>query len=288
MVAYLASAYEGLKKHELCKGLLDELITRSESNEKGVNIYIVHVFNAMGDMESAKTWLSKAKETNDVDLIWWNVDPLLKALRENLNTQGGESQSPDFDAAEKYIIELLVAKMPKLNYHNIEHIFDVVDAAATIAKNEKITDEELRLLRLAALMHDMGFIHSPKNHEERGAEMAKEILPTYGFTESQIDTISNMILATRIPQSPNTHLEKILCDADLDYLGREDFYEVGGKLLKELKGLGVVETEREWNLVQKTFLESHRFHTTYSKSIREQEKKKRQLEITEKLKPKVS
>ncbi|MDZ7645927.1 MAG: hypothetical protein U5K54_01410 [Cytophagales bacterium] len=76
----------------------------------------------------------------------------------------------------------------------------------------------------------------------------------YGFKSDQIEAICNMILATRIPQSPLTKLEKVLCDADLDYLGRKDFYGIGGKLLEELKEQGVVETEREWNLVQKTFL----------------------------------
>ncbi len=88
-----------------------------------------------------------------------------------------------------------------------------------------------------------------------------------------------MILATRIPQSPVTRLDKILCDADLDYLGREDFYEIGGRLLEELKAQGVVETEREWNLVQKTFLESHRYHTRFSKENREGKKQTHIQEI---------
>ena len=91
-------------------------------------------------------------------------------------------------------------------------------------------------------------------------------------------------MATRLPQSPVTQLEKILCDADLDYLGREDFYEVGGKLFEEFKSQGIVETEREWNLVQKTFLQSHRFHTHYSQTHREPSKQKRLHEIDAALK----
>ena len=95
-----------------------------------------------------------------------------------------------------------------------------------------------------------------------------------------------MIIATRIPQSPITQLEKILCDADLDYLGRDDFYEIGNRLFDELKRNGVVETEREWNLVQKTFLESHRYHTNFAKSNRTGAKSARMQEIANKLKPK--
>ncbi|MFN7601710.1 MAG: hydrolase, partial [Bacteroidota bacterium] len=80
--------------------------------------------------------------------------------------------------------------------------------------------------------------------------------------------------------------EKILCDADLDYLGRDDFFEISNKLFQEMKDAGVVENEREWNLVQRTFLQGHRYHTGYSKAIRESGKQQRLNEIVEQLKKK--
>ena len=92
-----------------------------------------------------------------------------------------------------------------------------------------------------------------------------------------------MILATRLPQSPTTLNEKILCDADLDYLGREDFYTTGNKLFQEMLEQGAVENEREWNLVQRTFLVSHRYHTNYSITNRESSKQERLLVIIAKL-----
>lgn len=284
MVAYLASAYAELKNQEKARQLLDELINRSEANEKGINIYVVHIFKSLGDVASAKIWLEKARMTNDIDLIWWQVDPLLKELRDQLAKEANQPTVADFEAAEKKIIELLEMEMPNLPYHNIDHIYDVLNSALVIAENEKIGTEEIKLLRLAALFHDAGFIHSPKNHEEKGAQMVREILPAYGFSTDQIDSIANMIIATRIPQSPANHIEKILCDADLDYLGRDDFYEIGGRLLLELKAQGVVETEREWNLVQKTFLESHRYHTRFSKDNREAKKYQHIQEIIAKFK----
>ncbi len=174
--------------------------------------------------------------------------------------------------------------MPGLPYHNIDHIYDVLKAALVIAKNEGVSDDEIKLLRLAVLFHDAGYIHASNNHEERGAQMVKETLPSYGIGNDEVEIIAKMILATKLPQSPATRLEKILCDADLDYLGREDFYKVGGQLLEELKSGGVVENEREWNIMQKTFLESHRFHTSYSKTNRETSKRERLQEIALKLK----
>ena len=279
MVAYLACAYAGLKLNNKLNPLLEELIARSIANEKGVNIYVVYVYLAMDDLPAAGEWLAKAKKSNDVDLIWLNVDPLLGQWRDYLKNYD-QSPMADFTSAEERVAELLSAKLPKLPYHNIEHVYDVLNAAVTIAGNEQVKDDDLNLLRLAALYHDAGFIESASNHEELAAQMAREMLPSSGLRREQIDTICGMILATRLPQSPATKLEKILCDADLDYLGRDDFSKIGSRLFEEMKMSGLVETEREWNVLQKTFLESHRFHTQFGKTNREAGKQARLREIT--------
>ena len=283
MVAYLACAYIGLKNEVKFKLLLDELIARSTKNEKGVNIYLVYVYNAMNNMTSAIEWLIKAKKTNDVDLIWWDVDPLLQPIRDHLRDNGMQSPTADFAGAEKQIATLLENKMPKLPYHNKEHIYDVLKSALAIAETEKLNEEGINMLRVATLFHDAGFTRSSSKHEEHGVQLAREMLPAHGFDANQIETICNMIMATHIPQTPHSKLEKILCDADLDYLGRDDFYAIGGRLLEEMKMSDVVETEREWNIMQKTFLESHRFHTDFSKANREASKRERLKEIVLKL-----
>lgn len=154
-----------------------------------------------------------------------------------------------------------------------------VGSAAAIAKTETLNDEELELLEVAALLHDVGFIHGAKNHEEKGAEMARELLPQFQYSPHQINIICNMILATKLPQSPSTLLERILCDADLDYLGRADFPQISKSLFEEMLAGGAVETEREWNLVQRTFLQSHKYHTTFSQANREPNKQQRLQEI---------
>lgn len=283
MLAYLIWSYQGLKKTDQAKELLQELLARSESHEKGVNIYLVHAFCALQDAESAIQYHTQALQTNDIDLIWWAVDPLLAGLRAKM-VRHISPGTPDYKGAEQRITELVDNEMPNLPYHNKHHVYDVIAAAIHIADQEHVGPEGKQLLRLAALFHDIGFIHSARNHEQRGAEMAREILPQYGIPKDQVEQISQMILATRIPQSPATQLERILCDADLDYLGRDDFYEIGGRLLQELKDQGVVETEREWNLIQKTFLESHRFHTDYSREHRERKKQDYVQEILARVK----
>jgi TolB-like protein/Tfp pilus assembly protein PilF/HD superfamily phosphodiesterase len=279
MVAYLAMAYTKLGKSGEASALLQELLNRSDSREKGTNLYVSHLYNAMDEADNALKWLRKARASNDIDLIWEKVDPLLAGLFQAEATVMKDA-APDYDGAEKFILSKLANELPPtLHYHNLAHTRDVVEAAMQIAGQEGLSENDTKLLRVAALFHDCGFIYSPKNHEERGCEMVKEILPAYGFSSEQIQVICGMILATRIPQAPSTHMEKIICDADLDYLGRDDFYETGRALYREMKERGFVETEREWNLIQKTFLESHRYHTRFSKEHREAKKAKHLQEI---------
>src|SRR5258706_3691623 len=57
MVAYLAAAYAGLEEETKTKDLLDELILRSKGDEKRVNIYFVHVLNAIGNITLSRILL---------------------------------------------------------------------------------------------------------------------------------------------------------------------------------------------------------------------------------------
>jgi len=186
---------------------------------------------------------------------------------------------PDLDAFESYIRKRFKTDFPPLAYHNPDHILDVYEAAIRIADAEGVTESEKDLLRVAALLHDSGFIHTAVNHEKRGAEMAASVMPAFGFNPSQVSLVEQMILATKVPQSPVSHLDRIICDADLDYLGRDDFYSIGGKLYIELLAIGVVKDDQTWNTLQKKFLEAHRFHTDFSKTNREPEKQARLKEI---------
>jgi uncharacterized protein len=176
---------------------------------------------------------------------------------------------PDFEGAENYILERLKAEVPDtLHYHGYHHTIDVMNAAMEIAEEEKIIEEEKNLLRIAVAFHDVGFIYVYKGHEEKGCEMAKESLPGFGFTNDQIDIICGMIMATKIPQQPKNLLEQIIADADLDYLGRQDVYPIAETLFKELNLHAGITDESQWNQIQVNFLQSHNYHTNYSKNLR--------------------
>lgn len=98
-------------------------------------------------------------------------------------------------------------------------------------------------------------------------------MPDYGYTADEIAKICGMIMATRIPQTPHNLLEQIIADADLDYLGRPDFFDIGEELYVELKHMGIVNNAAEWNRFQIQFLEKHRCFTNFSQKLRKETKK---------------
>lgn len=194
------------------------------------------------------------------------------------------SERFNFRKSEQRILKLLTDNLPEgLYYHGIHHTLDVTQAVERIAKLEGVDGEDLFLLKTAALFHDAGFIHEYNKNEHLGVTMAKEILPNYGYTEKQLKTIEGLILATEIPQTPHNLLEMIMCDADLDYLGREDFYEISDSLKNELIKFGKISGNRQWDQMQISFLEKHHYFTKSSIETRQPEKLKRIEEIKARL-----
>jgi len=185
-----------------------------------------------------------------------------------------------FIEARDFILEKLRNELPPhLSYHSVEHVQDVYRAAGHLGALEGVAGESMTLLLTAALYHDTGFLRGPRDHEQVSCEIAREQLPVFGYTEPQIEQICGMIMATRIPQAPNNHLEQILCDADLDYLGRDDFYQIGNRLFEELSMYGIIHDEQEWNKLQIRFLESHRYFTPSAIKLRKEKKEQHLADI---------
>ncbi|MCK7537544.1 MAG: HD domain-containing protein [Marinilabiliales bacterium] len=139
-------------------------------------------------------------------------------------------------------------------------------------------DDDMLALKTAALFHDMGHLVNYDTHEEESVKLARKILPAYYYTEKQIEKISRLILCTHMPPKPTDLLEEIMCDADLDYLGRTDFVPVSVNLFKEMKERGKIDSLHEWNNHQIKFIQSHQYFTQTARKLREVNKNK-QLEI---------
>jgi uncharacterized protein len=195
-----------------------------------------------------------------------------------------KKDNPDFTNAEIFIISLLEEKLsPTLIYHNKEHTMDVLGVAMQIAESENISADEIKLLRMAVLFHDAGFIYVYKMHEEKSCEMVREYLPAFHFSPEQISLICEMIMATKVPQAPMTKLDQIIADADLDYLGRDDVFTTAQKLYEEMKLNHLLPDDRAWIPFQVKFLIKHNYFTNYSLEKRAPNKELYLKKIMEKL-----
>lgn len=173
-------------------------------------------------------------------------------------------------ACQHIMSELTGHLSPKLTYHTIQHTQDVMQQANRIARAEGITDREsLELLRTAACYHDAGFLRTYAEHEEESCRIAMEVLPAYGYSPSQLAQVCQLIRATRLPQTPTTQLEAILCDADLDYLGRDDYAVISQTLLSEWCAYNRLPDISQWPTIQRSFLRNHRYFTAANQQLRE-------------------
>ncbi|MDB5015575.1 MAG: phosphohydrolase [Mucilaginibacter sp.] len=190
-----------------------------------------------------------------------------------------------FEEANNYILTRLKKDLPAtLYYHNVAHTNDVYEACKRLVTLENINLEDTNLLLTAACFHDAGFLTQYNDHELISCEIARQALPGYGYEADEIDQICSMIMATQLPQSPRDHLGEILADADLDYLGRDDFFLVSNRLYLELFASGTVKSLEDWNQVQIDFFESHSYFTKTARQLRQLKKEEHLKLLKAKLK----
>ena len=171
------------------------------------------------------------------------------------------------------ILDELSERLPDyLHYHCLNHTIDVANVCNFYIDYYLLSDRVANLIRIAAVAHDFGYIFDPKEHEERSIVEVRPKLTEY--SDKEIAVIDGLIRATKVPQKPRNLYEQILSDADLDYLGREDYPQLSDALYKEFLYFGVVENPTDWLDLQIRFLEGHHFHTDWAKNNRTENKQK--------------
>jgi HD superfamily phosphodiesterase len=188
-----------------------------------------------------------------------------------------------FHDLQELVLDIIEKNLPpNLFYHNLKHTVDVVTEVELIGWAEGLSDEELLLLKTAALFHDVGHTVAYDEHEFHGTQIVRQILPKYNYSKEEIDIICQTIMATKLPPNPQNLLQAILCDADLDYLGRIDFIPVSNTLFEELKIRNKITSLKEWNQLQLSFISKHQYFTETARKLREVNKQS-QIERIKKL-----
>lgn len=203
-----------------------------------------------------------------------SVDGMGMASNDAFKTKFGLIQFTDI---QEIILDKLERDLPDfLHYHNVKHTVDVVTEVELIGWAEGCSDEDILLLKIAGLFHDAGHTVSYDNHEYQGTLLARQMLPAFGYTDEQIERICMIIMSTMLPPKPTNLLEEIICDSDLDYLGRSDFIPVSNTLFEELKAQNKITKLNDWNKLQVKFISGHQYFTATARRLREVNK---QLQI---------
>jgi predicted metal-dependent HD superfamily phosphohydrolase len=188
-------------------------------------------------------------------------------------------KTPNYLGAERHAFTELALLPKRLSFHSVCYTKDVLEAVGKLGSLENLRPMEFSLLRTAASYQNTGYLSKYKNHEEAGVKLVQKMLPSYNYEPEDIEKICEMVMATKLPQNPSTKSQEILCDANLDYFGREDFF-VRNELLRleEIKH-GIKITPREWFEQRLEILEEHKYFTQSAKNLRQKKKEQNIQEI---------
>ena len=202
---------------------------------------------------------------------------------------GYSPHTPRLKMVDQYVRELFRDELPAgIKYHNADHtlhsIKGVVAVANNLAKLEDVSELDRELIIAAAYFHDTGYIREYEKNEPIAARMAGRILKLIGYKPDEIEKVQKMILATDPDVEPKTHVEKILCDSDLDNLGREDFFQLDEKL-REGRGIRGIDVSDDvtWYSNTLEFLKKHQYYTESQNKLRAKGKQKNTRELIKKL-----
>ncbi len=186
---------------------------------------------------------------------------------------------------ENYVFNFLKENTrPELIFHDYTHTSEVARNAAKIGIAEKLSDEEQELVVLAAWFHDTGYTVQCEDHEKFSCKIAREYLLRINYPEENIEAIEKCIMATKMPQSPATLLEKIICDADLLHLGKKSFSDKNELFRLEIeKTKGKTYSEHKWLMSSLDFISHHEYFTEYAKENYSAQKRKNFIYLQKKL-----
>jgi len=166
-----------------------------------------------------------------------------------------------------------------LKYHNRKHTVHVYTQVELLGRAEKVKDEDMLLLRTAGLLHDIGYLVDYTNHKKASCDFTRGFLPGFHYSEGQINKVCKLILATQETREPTNLLERIICDANLDFLGRVDYPTVSLSLYMEMKAMNKVDSFEEWKKTQISLMQNHEFHTNTARILRDVGKKDQLVQL---------
>jgi len=171
---------------------------------------------------------------------------------------------------EEHVFQKLKEEVPEnYHFHNLSHAQHLYSYSELLCKAENLDTEETLLIRTAILLFPLGYIMDYNRPELEASKLCEKVLPDFRYSDKQIQSISNLILASQWPPEPSNLLEKIMVDTRYEYLGRADFKETSKLLLDEALLYGRVRDKSAWLKQQIKFLRDFRYYTTGAQRLSE-------------------
>jgi len=179
----------------------------------------------------------------------------------------------DLPSVVAYVLKMLNDQLPKQYlYHNITHTLNVHDMTMFYSNEIHLSQSDSDLVCTAAILHDVGYIIQYIDNEPHAVAIANKLLPDFGYSSNQIEIVAGCIMATCLPQKAMNELQMIVCDADLDYLGRDDYFEIADNLRNEWLTQGIALSVADWQEMQINFLTHHTYYTEAAQKLRGEKK----------------
>ncbi|MCX7985952.1 MAG: hypothetical protein N2662_03335 [Bacteroidales bacterium] len=171
---------------------------------------------------------------------------------------------------EENVFNLLNQNLPpNIYFHSTKWQEETYHLVELYSRAEQISIEETLLVRTAALLMNIGYIWSYDEHESESIRYARETLPQYRYSETQVEAIVNLIDVTRGMRKPINKMEEILLDAEMSYLGRADFETLNELYFREMYEHQKVNSWEEWAKMQMVILSNHRYYTHVANVLRD-------------------
>lgn len=155
----------------------------------------------------------------------------------------------------------------EFTYHNLEHTREVYEGVTELGKNSDLPKDELEVIQVAAWFHDTGFVKGYRDHEYKSIEIVRDYLEKIHFPELKIERIADIIIMTEMKNMPANLSEKIIRDADVLHIGKENFYSKSLLLKSEWENIDSKKyTTTEWLHSSLDFINRTMFFTVYANS----------------------
>ena len=169
-------------------------------------------------------------------------------------------------------LDFLTAGLPEIyTYHNALHTQDVCEALFEITPYLPLPTSEIDALLTAGVFHDFGYLDSYLDNEALALPYMSMFCKKAGIEETVVLRAHELILETRYPYHPVSEAGKLLCDADIEYIGRsfEYFISRADNLRNELANAENLHfSDRQWFAAEVDFLQKNSFFSPVFRELR--------------------